>query len=439
VAQSRADLRRRVEAELAQRREEGCDVTAAARALADKRLSAARLADLLARIERLKVRGDFRFQEPSTLAAIRRLRPRRGRRARPTPRADDVEDRILGGWLGRAAGCCLGKPVEGWSKKRIEDYLALAGVFPLDDYFPILDPPPADLPAQPGPTTAMRPNIHFMPRDDDMDYCLIALDVLEQHGPAFTSEQVIDRWLMRLPYHCVYTAERVAYRNRVMGLSVPATATTGNPYREWIGAQIRADVWGWVSPGRPAQAAELAFRDAAISHVKNGLYGAMFVAAMLAAAFTTDDVAEVIQAGLGEIPRRCRLRAAVDLCLKTAGRTDDWDEACQAVMDDVGHYHGVHTINNACLVVLALLYGEDDFGKTICYAVQGGLDTDCNGATAGSIAGVMMGAAALPIRWTAPLNDRLMSIVAGFHDSHISDLARRTLLQQRAVAAHFDQ
>ena len=90
-----------------------------------------------------------------------------------------------------------------------------------------------------------------------------------------------------------------------------------------------------------------------------------------------------------------------------------------------------------CEAVFDLLYGEGDFGRTICLAVQGGLDTDCNGATAGSIAGVMLGAAALPAKWIGPLHNRVLSMVAGFTDSRLSDLADRTVRQQRIVARHF--
>ena len=91
-----------------------------------------------------------------------------------------------------------------------------------------------------------------------------------------------------------------------------------------------------------------------------------------------------------------------------------------------GAYHRVHAINNAALVLLGLLYGEGDFGRTIGISVMGGLDTDCNGATAGSIAGAMLGARALPGKWVDPLNDRIESIVVGFSDCRISDLAKRT-------------
>ena len=104
-----------------------------------------------------------------------------------------------------------------------------------------------------------------------------------------------------------------------------------------------------------------------------------------------------------------------------------WEDAWERVNAQYGGYHRVHVINNSCLIVLGLLYGEADLGKSICLAVMGGWDTDCTGATVGSIVGAMRGASALPEGWIAPLNDRLESIVPGFHDSRISDLAERTL------------
>lgn len=86
-------------------------------------------------------------------------------------------------------------------------------------------------------------HINRMVRDDDIDYTIINLHILEKYGLKFTTMDVGEAWLSLLPYLQVYTAERVAYRNLVNGLKPPETATYMNPYREWIGTQIRADMW----------------------------------------------------------------------------------------------------------------------------------------------------------------------------------------------------
>ena len=92
-----------------------------------------------------------------------------------------------------------------------------------------------------------------------------------------------------------------------------------------------------------------------------------------------------------------------------------------------GQYSFVHTVNNAAVVAASLLWGEGDYTRTVGLAVQGGWDTDCNGATAGSVFGAMHGTKALPGNWVEPLNDLVRSAVFGFDNSRISDLAERTL------------
>jgi len=397
----------------------------------------------------LPQRSDFLCEEPSDPAGIRAARPDGPRKLRGKHGKRLLAERTLGGWLGRAAGCLLGKPCEGWRRERIERTLRAFGEWPLSGYWPsVSDLPPGfrfwerGAPEEPGVLDYHRPdnpclrgNIKRMARDDDMDYPIIGLHILERFGPQFTTANVGQAWLDCLPYHQVYTAERVAYRNLVNGLEPPATATHENPYREWIGAQIRADIWGWACPGNPELAAELAFRDASLSHTKNGIYGEMFFAALLAAAFVESDLHRLIEIGLSEIPRNCRLREAVLDTVEWCERDPNWEATWDRINAKYGHYHGVHTINNAAVVLMGLLHAKGDYEKAIAIAVMGGWDTDCNGATAGSVMGTILGAKALPAKWIAPLNDRISSIVIGYTDTRLSALAKRTEKVQAVVAA----
>jgi ADP-ribosylglycohydrolase len=381
------------------------------------------LARLYEDVKALGLPKGYRYEEPSDLAGIRELRPRARHSYDLKLSQREVGDRILGAWLGRCAGCMVGKPVEGRRREQIRQLLESAGAYPLAGYFPA---PKKKFDFFRAPRQFLRGGIRFAARDDDTDYTVLGLHILETFGRKFSTENVAHEWLLHLPYHLVYTAERVAYRNLVNDVWPPASATCDNPYREWIGAQIRADAWGYVSPGRPAQAAELGYRDAAVSHVANGIYGEMFVAAMLAGAFVAEELEEVVRIGLGEIPRTSRLYEAVVQTVRWTKEEEDWERTCDKVLAEYGHYHGVHTINNACLVVMGLLHSRGDFGRAVSIAVMGGLDTDCNGATAGSVMGAWLGARGLPERWVRPLHDRLLSYVVGMTDNRISDLAKRT-------------
>jgi ADP-ribosylglycohydrolase len=415
--------------EIVQRRQEGCTIEA----IEERVEKALQRSDGLKGVELYTIMDDlkglqpeesFPYVEPSTLEDIRVQRPDGPRRMECNLTNAQVFDRIQGAWLGRAAGCTLGKPVEGWNKEQIDSYLQFADALPLDDYFPPVSNHPNGLELRMADCT--RGRIQYMTRDDDMDYPVLGLHILERHGLDFTSRNVANTWLNRLPYYIVYTAERVAYRNLVNEIWPPESATYRNPYREWIGAQIRADIPGYVCPGWPEKAAEFAYRDAEVSHVKNGIYGEMFVAAMLAAAFATDDVEEVIRIGLSEIPDNCRLAEAVRDTVAWSRELANWEKVWGKINEKYGHYHTVHTINNAALVVMALMTGKPDYEATIVAAVRGGWDTDCNGATAGSICGLLLGADALPQKWVGVLNDRLFSAVRGYAECAISGLAKRT-------------
>jgi len=419
-----------IKSEIIQSREEGCEVESieeqVEKALKlSNGMKGVELYNILHNLKSLEPADDFPYVEPSTLEEIHAERPNGARKVQLDLSDNEVFDKIYGAWLGRAAGCALGKPVEGWHKKSIESYLKFADAYPLDDFFPVVDGHPEGYKVHSKDCT--RGNVKYMARDDDMDYTILGLHILETHGLDFTAQNVADTWLERMPYYLVYTAERVAYRNLVNGIRPPESALHNNPFREWIGAQIRADAWGYVAPGYPEKAAEFAFRDASVSHVKNGIYGEMLMAAMISAAFITNDIEKILESGLSEIPAKCRLAEAMKDTLVWCNKYEDWRGAWEKINEKYGHYHGVHTINNAAMVLMGLIYGKDgDYEKSITISVMGGWDTDCTGATAGSIAGAILGAKSLPDKWIKPLNDKLFSVVRGFNECQISELAKRT-------------
>ena len=417
--------------EMVQRREEGCEVD---QILSEfTRLgsvaSEQELMGISERLESLPASSSFPYREPSELEEIRRQRPAGPRKFDLNITDTELQDKMYAGWLGRCVGCMLGKPVEGWSKEKLKKYLQLADAYPLVDYIPEVVPHPAGYEMQENAyENQVRGKIAYVARDDDLDYTVINLQVIERSGLGFTPYDVAETWLTRMPYKMTYTAERAAYRNLVNDVNWPKTATYMNPYREWIGAQIRADVWGYAAPGNPELAATLAYRDASLSHVKNGIYGEMFVAAMISAAFATNEVDQIVLAGLSEIPESSRLAETVRNALKWARQSSTWEEAWDKVIQKYGSYSWMHTINNAAIVILGLVYGEHNFQKGIAVSVLSGLDNDCDGATCGSILGAVLGSGKLKPNWIEPLNDRLKTAVFGFLDCRISDLAKRTFL-----------
>lgn len=423
------DLTELLSDEVIQRQESGYDVepvlaeVRAAIAAAGPAWSA-ELEQAYRLLERTSVRPDWAYEEPQSEAGIF------------ASIADDVRlpvpgnlgDRVHGAWLGRCAGCNLGKPVEGhgWNRRKLRSYLEQAGAYPIDNYLPVLDPMPAGMELNGSWREATRGRVNAMARDDDTDYTILGLHVLEGLGPGFTSADIGFEWMRHLPFTQTYTAERAAYRNLIDRYEPPLTATTFNPYREWIGAMIRADAFGYVSPGDPRAAARMAYQDAALSHTGNGIYGEIWAAALIAISLSVSTAREALEVSMSFVPPRSRLAEALAGVRASFDAGHTWEQAMDEVEARLGHYHWVHTINNAAVVAAALLWGEGDFAATIGLAVEAGLDTDCTGATAGSVFGALHGTAALPGIWIDPLRDLIHSAISGFDNSSIADLAHRT-------------
>ncbi|MDH7481473.1 MAG: ADP-ribosylglycohydrolase family protein [Armatimonadota bacterium] len=412
------------------RKEQGADVSAI------EKEARGFLADLSRILERVNPPFTTKYHEPVELEHIRLARPK-GPRTLPYSLTDDkLYDKMLGALLGRSAGCILGIPVEGWSRKKIKYFaLKLGQPYPLAEYWKFTHrsgihySEPMD--------NFFRDNIDHVGPDDDLAYTVLGLLILEEVGIDFTTEDVGRLWLKYLPMAC--TAEHVALENLKKGIKPPKTALKGNPYMEWIGADIRSDPWGYAAPGLPEIAAEFAYRDASVSHVMNGTYGEMFFSAVIAAAFVIDDPIKCLQVGLSEIPAKCRLAETVKQTLRWCKADGDWETTLGRIEEKYAGMSNAHTLNNAAITIAGLFYGDGDFEKTISHTVMGGIDTDCTGATAGSIMGAILGAGKLPAKWVSPFNDKLTTYLIGQEVHSISDLAQRFCVIAKRVREKYAQ
>ncbi len=348
-----------------------------------------------------------------------------------------VPARIRGAWEGRISGCLLGKPVEVLSFREgrdgIESYLRAAGAYPLRDYVPLIE---GTLVAKLG-RACCRGHMSRAEPDDDINYTVLALLLLEDRGTDLRTEDVARAWLRLLPAGTTWTAERRAYRVLLDNMAdefvngeppgFDLSLCSDNDYNEWIGAQIRADLYGWVCPARPQLAAELARRDAALSHRGEGVHGAAFVAALAAAIPACEDLSGAIDRALDCIPRDSRAASAVRLGRDLAGSA----EAVDRLHGEYGDLSPVHTLNNLAVVVWALCSSGGDFAAAVGNAVTAGWDTDCNGATVGGLFGLT--GKPVPDSWTRPWNGRVGVDLAGYSEIALDDLVDRTIAVARTI------
>jgi len=346
-------------------------------------------------------------------------------------------DRIRSAWQGRVSGCLLGKPLEVLSFRSgsagVREYLRAGGAWPLRDYAPLIENSWTDQHVR----ACCRGHISRAEPDDDIDYTVMALLLLETHGACITTADVARAWLRLLPAGRTWTAEREAYRVLLESMNeqfvngedpgFDLAKCSDNPFNEWIGGQIRVDMYGWTCPGRPALAADLARRDAGLSHRGEGLNAAAFIAALGASIPVAAALDAAIDMALQEIPADSRAAEAVEFGRRLAGRAD-------AVTRLHRHYEGfspIHSINNLALVVWALCAAKGDFSVAIGEAVAAGWDTDCNGATVGGLCGLMV--TEIPEHWTQPWNGRVATALAGQGELALDDLVARTVEVSRRL------
>ena len=310
---------------------------------------------------------------------------------------DEYRDKVLGCWMGKNIGGTLGAPFE-WRRQvnNVTFYTQNLGGEPL-------------------------PN-------DDLDIQLLWLVALEEIGVDIDANLLADYWCIYVTPH--WAEYGTAKNNMRLGLLPPQSGSFHNDFKDSCGAFIRSEIWACIAPGSPATAARYAYQDGVLDHGSGeGTLAAVFCAALESAAFVEQDLRKLIDIGLSYIPTACGVARAARAAIAAFDAGRPWQEARDLVLEGFrgSSFGGVpeHTSpedhekgfdqgkrgwdvpSNIGLLVLALLYGEGDFAVTVCTAVNCGEDTDCTGATAGAIFGIMRGYQAIPQRWVEPIGNKI--------------------------------
>jgi len=309
---------------------------------------------------------------------------------------DDFHDRTLAAWRGRLAGGALGTALEGYTTAQLTKKFG-----EIRDY-------------------VRPPNTY----NDDITYEIAFLAAYEQKGPRVNSSDIADQWLALVP--AGWSAEQVALDNLRKGIYPPESGRFRNPFREWIGAQMRGAVCGQIAPGNPRKAARLAWLDGVISHAGNGVLGEVFNAVLTAMAFVEKDARRCLDAAIAMIPKDSEYASVIRFA-RTQAAAGDFMTAWSACEHKFKKYNWIHAYPNAAAEVIALWFGNGDFDETMRYIAMCGQDVDCNAAQIGAALGAMKGSAAVAERWYRPLGDTVLTYLRNMKEIPFESLVIRTI------------
>ncbi len=310
---------------------------------------------------------------------------------------EEMFEKVHAGWQAQIAGAALGTIIEGYSSDQlkkafgdIRDYLRTPSTY-----------------------------------NDDVLFELAFLEACLEKGRQVTSADIGLEWVGRIEY--TWTAEEAAFKNLKRGIFPPVSAALNNPWREWIGAQMRGSVCGMVAPGNPALAARLAWTDGTVSHVNNGVLGEVFNAILVSLAYVESDVRELLEKTIHMMPPKSEYYSVVKFAWDACVRCGNWEDAWKACEEKYKRYNWIHTYPNAAAEVVSLYFGRNDFDECMYICAMCGQDVDCNAGQIGTVYGIMQGYAGIDVRWTKPFDDRFDSLMRGYEHTTVSHLAGQVL------------
>ncbi|MCX7917099.1 MAG: ADP-ribosylglycohydrolase family protein [bacterium] len=265
--------------------------------------------------------------------------------------------------------------------------------------------------------------------NDDLDFQLVWLKMLEERGVNLTLNDFVDFWKKYLYRHwyseyswCLYNLQR--------GLKPPISGAFQNYFVDEMGSPIRSEIWACVAPADPQLAAYLAWMDSSLDHAGGeGTYGEMFWASVESAAFVIDDPFTLIDIGLSMIPISSNIARCIKEAVRCYKEKLEWGQARERIATIFGHYNPCNAIPNHGFIILEWVY-RDVFGDKLCKAVNCEYDTDCTGATLGSLLGILNGFSKIPEEWKKPVGDLITPVPLTITDGlplTITELTERTI------------
>lgn len=337
---------------------------------------------------------------------------------------EQYRDQVRGCWTGKNIGGVLGAPYE-----------CLRQVNRVDFYSQDLSMGP--------------------PANDDLDLQIVWLAAVEKYGRRVNASILGEYWLSYIiPNWVEYGSGKANLR---AGLVPPLSGEVENVYKNSNGCFIRSEIWACLAPGHPEIAVRYAYEDACVDHAGEGMYGEIFFAAVQSAAFVEKDYRKLISIGLSYIPKDSAMSLAIHTAIQCYEQGIDILEARKRIhavapgtfgiqgkrfkelqMDgdnegmELGR-PGFDAPENVAFTVAAWLYGEGDFEKSVVLANMLGEDTDCTAATLGATLGIMLGAKALPEKWTAPLDDKIVTMCIDLTSKGVWTPKTATELTERVI------
>jgi ADP-ribosylglycohydrolase len=400
------------------------------------------LFDLAQEIERRPLREHWPYWEPNDLELILQEYESNYEVARKQLQADDVLQRAQSGFISSVVGCVLGKPVEiHLDSKSLVQALTDSDQYPLKGYISgkIRDKGGLKTLHKDAPG-ALSETISNVPPDDDINYTLLGLTLLETQGRSFTQEQLARLWRDYLPLGYTWGPERTFLSRYAMEMGLEDNpeievgnfASSLNPGSEFCGALIRCHIYGYSSPGDPRSAAAMAWRDATMTHRGNGVYGSMYLASVIALAFVERDIKTLFRQALNFIPLKSRLHEAISFAIDAVSSSSDWEAAYALIHKKYKEFGHCRIFQEIGTVINSVFFAKD-IGDGLKIQLYQGNDTDSFGAAAGAILGVHFGENNLDPSWVAPFGDRLYNALGGFHDQSLKSVTSR--VGQVAIAS----